>query len=80
MQVKEVIVGFESQNMNKQDDQLQLSAPSEDACVQRFDKQIGYRDDARARYRAIWRAPDRLRNQAFLQMNARLDRDYLESL
>ena len=66
--------------MNKRGDQLRLSAPSEGARVQQFDKQIGYQDDARARYRANWWALDRLRNQAFVQMNARLDRDYLESL
>ena len=66
--------------MNKRGDRLWLSAPSEGERVQQFDKQIGYQDDARARYRANWWALDRLRNQAFLQMNARLDRDYLESL
>ena len=66
--------------MNKRGDQLLLSAPSEGGRVQQFDKQIGYQDDARARYRANWLALDRLRNQAFVQMNARLDRDYLESL
>ena len=80
MRAKEVIVGLEWQNMNKQGGQLRLSVPSEGARVQLFDKQIGYQDDARARYRANWWVPERLRNQALLQLNARLYRDYLESL
>lgn len=80
MLAKEATVCFEQQNMNKRGDQLRLSAPSEGARVQPFDKQIGYQDGARARYRANWWAPDRLRNLASLQLNARLDRDYLESL
>ena len=80
MRAKEVTVCFEQQNMNKRGDQLRLSAPSGGARGQQFGMQIAYQDGARARYLANWWARDRSRNQASQQINARLDRDYLESL